>query len=95
MYRYEAYLPGGAEEFGIALFSPDTYQFVQFLDWKRNVGRGLIQQEIVEDLPEDGIYVAKVFAEKQDKRTGLKPFFKFKLDIKIAINKGALRAEKL
>ena len=46
MYRYEVYLPGGAEEFGIALFSPDTYQFVQFLDWKRNVGKGFIQQEI-------------------------------------------------
>lgn len=65
MFRYEVYLPGGAEEFGIALFHPDTYQFLQYLDWKRNVGNGLIQQEIsAESLPKEGIYVAKVFARK-------------------------------
>ncbi|WP_338471042.1 S8 family serine peptidase [Niallia sp. XMNu-256] len=64
-YRYEVYLPGGAEEFGVALFHPDTYQFIQFLDWKRNIGKGLIQKEIsAESLPEQGMYVAKVFARK-------------------------------
>lgn len=67
-YRYEVYLPGGAEEFGIALFNPDTYQFVQFLDWKRNTGKGLIQQEVpIDNLPEKGTYVAKVFARKLGK----------------------------
>ncbi|WP_428910105.1 S8 family serine peptidase [Niallia sp. Krafla_26] len=66
-YRYEVYLPGGAEEFGVALFHPDTYQFVQFLDWKRNVDKGLIQEEISADsLPEQGMYVAMVFARKAD-----------------------------
>lgn len=64
-YRYEVYLPGGAEEFGIALFDPDTYQFVQYLDWKRNTGKGLIQQDIpVEKLPPDGLYMSKIFARK-------------------------------
>lgn len=64
-YRYEVYLPGGADEFGIALFNPDTYQFVGFLDAKRKVGKGQLKEEIsFEDLPEDGLYLAKVFAKK-------------------------------
>ena len=64
-YRYEVYLPGGAEEFGIALFDADTYRFIQFLDWKRNIGKGQIQEVIPKErLPVDGIYVAKVFARK-------------------------------
>jgi minor extracellular serine protease Vpr len=63
--RYEVYLPGGAEEFGIALFNPDTYQFVQFLDWKRNITKGLLQKDLANNqLPPDGIYLAKVFARK-------------------------------
>jgi minor extracellular serine protease Vpr len=38
---------------------------VQFLDWKRNAGKGLIQEELdVQKLPVDGTYVAKVFARK-------------------------------
>ena len=74
-YRYEVYLPGGAEEFGIALFDPDTMEFIQFLDWKRNVRNGIIQQEIsTEDLPEEGIYVARYLQEKQEKRIGLISF---------------------
>ena len=64
-YRYEVYLPGGAEEFGIALFDADTYRFIQFIDWKRNIGKGQIQEVIPKErLPVDGIYVAKVFARK-------------------------------
>ncbi|WP_071393284.1 S8 family serine peptidase [Bacillus tuaregi] len=65
IYRYEVYLPGGAEEFGIALFDPDTYQFVQYLDWKRNTGKGMLQEDIpVEKLPPEGLYLSKVFARK-------------------------------
>lgn len=64
-YRYEVYLPGGAEEFGIALFDPDSYKFIGFLDAKRNVGKGLLSQEITgNNLPESGMYLAKVFAKK-------------------------------
>lgn len=64
-YQYEVYLPGGAEEFGIALFNPDTYQFIDFLLTKRNVGKGLLKEEIKQDdLPESGLYLAKVFAKK-------------------------------
>lgn len=64
-YQYEVYLPGGAEEFGIALFNPDTYQFITFLHTKRNVGKGLLKEEIKKEyLPESGLYLAKVFAKK-------------------------------
>ncbi|MGG7619472.1 S8 family serine peptidase [Bacillus coreaensis] len=68
VYHYEVYLPGGADEFGIALFDPDTYRFVKFLDWKRNVGRGMLKMDILpEQLPENGLYLAKVFAKKAGK----------------------------
>ncbi len=64
-YRYEVYLPGGAEEFGIALFDPDDYHFIGFLDAKRNVKKGLLEQELKpEDLPPAGGYLGKVFAKK-------------------------------
>jgi minor extracellular serine protease Vpr len=67
-YRYEVYLPGGAEEFGIALFSPGDYRFVGFLDTKTNVKKGLIRKVIPADqLPEDGTYLVKVFAKKAGK----------------------------
>jgi minor extracellular serine protease Vpr len=64
-FRYEVYLPGGAEEFGIALFDPDDYRFLGFLDSKRKVKKGLLEQELKpEDLPPPGGYLAKVFAKK-------------------------------
>lgn len=67
-YRYEVYLPGGAEEFGIALFNPEDYRFVGFLDTAANVKKGLIKKEIPsEQLPADGTYLVKVFAKKANK----------------------------
>ncbi|WP_079506310.1 S8 family serine peptidase [Mesobacillus jeotgali] len=64
-YRYEVYLPGGAEEFGIALFDPDQFRFIGFLDWGRKLKKGMAEREIPSDkLPEDGVYLAKVFAKK-------------------------------
>lgn len=67
-YRYEVYLPGGAEEFGIALFNPDDFRFVGFLDTHQNVKKGLINKVITEEnLPPDGVYLAKVFAKKAGK----------------------------
>jgi minor extracellular serine protease Vpr len=67
-YQYEVYLPGGAEEFGIALFNPDDFRFVGFLDSHQNVKKGLIQKVIAaEDLPLEGTYLAKVFAKKAGK----------------------------
>lgn len=67
-YRYEVYLPGGAEEFGIALFNPEDYRFVGFLDTMINVKKGLIQKDIPNgQLPQDGSYLVKVFAKKANK----------------------------
>ncbi|WP_066072971.1 S8 family serine peptidase [Neobacillus soli] len=67
-YRYEVYLPGGAEEFGIALFTPEDYRFIGFLDSRTNVKKGLIRTEIpAEKLPEPGSYLVKVFAKKANK----------------------------
>jgi minor extracellular serine protease Vpr len=67
-YQYEVYLPGGAEDFGIALFNPDTYQFVGFLDSKKEVGKGQLKEELLtKDLPESGLYLAKVFAKRAGK----------------------------
>ncbi|WP_034748141.1 S8 family serine peptidase [Halalkalibacter wakoensis] len=66
-YRYEMYLPGGAEEMGIALYDPDTFQFVKFLDVKEDVGRGMVGKEWDDlDLP-DGTYKALIFAKKDGK----------------------------
>ncbi|MFB5193773.1 S8 family serine peptidase [Neobacillus sp. KR4-4] len=67
-YRYEVYLPGGAEEFGIALFNPEDYRFVGFLDTITNVKKGLIHRDIPkEKLPREGSYLVKVFAKKANK----------------------------
>ena len=64
-YRYEVYLPGGAEEFGIALFDQEDLHFIGFLDSKRNVKKGLLEVELSpEDLPPEGGYIGKVFAKK-------------------------------
>ncbi|WP_285858220.1 S8 family serine peptidase [Neobacillus niacini] len=67
-YRYEVYVPGGAEEFGIALFDPNDYRFLGFLDTSTNVKKGLIQKEFAEaDVPYKGTFLAKVFAKKAGK----------------------------
>lgn len=67
-YRYEVYLPGGAEEFGIALFDPGDLTFKGYLDSARNVKKGMLQKDLKgEQLPEDGDYLIKVFAKKAGK----------------------------
>lgn len=67
-YRYEVYLPGGAEEFGIALFNPESYRFVGFLDSETNVKKGQLRRIIKqEQLPATGTYLVKVFAKKSNK----------------------------
>lgn len=63
--RYQVYLPGGAEEFGIALFDPGDYRFLGFLDWGRNVKKGMLEKEIhLKNAPSNGVYLAKIFAKK-------------------------------
>ncbi|PLT31695.1 S8 family serine peptidase [Peribacillus deserti] len=64
-YRYELYLPGGADEMGIALYAKDSYRFAGFLDWLPNAPRGMIRKEVKkEKLPPKGEYIAVIFARK-------------------------------
>ena len=56
-YKYQVYLPGGADEFGIALYDPDSLRFVDFLDWQKQVPRGIVEKEIKID---------KIKIQKQD-----------------------------
>ncbi|TXC85909.1 S8 family serine peptidase [Metabacillus litoralis] len=66
MYKYQTYLPGGADEIGIALYDPDTMLFVGFLDWDRNISRGMLEKDIsIDDANlKEGIYKAIVFVKK-------------------------------
>ncbi|MBU8731947.1 S8 family serine peptidase [Cytobacillus oceanisediminis] len=74
-YRYEVYLPGGAEEFGIAMFDSESLRFMGYLDWKRNAGKGQLLQEIPADkLPGPGLYLAKVFAKKAGKEDWIETY---------------------
>ncbi|MFT4415404.1 S8 family serine peptidase [Fredinandcohnia humi] len=68
IFRYEIYLPGGADEYGIALYDPDTLHFEGFLDWGRNVSRGLIEKEVNrKERNLQGIYKAIIFVNKAGK----------------------------
>lgn len=68
IFRYEMYLPGGADEYGIALYDPDTLRFVEFLDWERNVSRGLVEKEVNrKERNFNGIYKAMIFVKKAGK----------------------------
>ncbi|WP_273717105.1 S8 family serine peptidase [Alkalihalobacillus pseudalcaliphilus] len=64
-YRYELYLPGGAEEVGIAVYDPDTFQFLTYLDVQYDLGRGMVGGEIHDIDLEDGIYKALVYAKQE------------------------------
>lgn len=67
-YSYEVYLPGGADEFGIALFEPDTFRFIGFLDTKKDIARGLLTEELADvPYPRDHLYLAKIFAKRAGK----------------------------
>ncbi|MCR6112359.1 S8 family serine peptidase [Bacillus sp. A301a_S52] len=64
MYHYEVYLPGGADEMGIALYDPDTFRFISYLDMENDLHRGMFEKNIeVEGVP-GGIYKALIFASK-------------------------------
>ncbi len=67
-YQYEVYLPEGAEELGIALYEADTLHFIEYLDWERDLPRGLFKKRLSEDkITAKGLVKAVVFAKKKDK----------------------------
>ncbi|MTH54022.1 S8 family serine peptidase [Bacillus mangrovi] len=63
---YQVYLPGGADEIGIALYDSASYHFTGYLDWKENVGRGRMKRILkLKDLNiPPGTYKALIFARK-------------------------------
>ncbi|WP_066176171.1 S8 family serine peptidase [Bacillus marinisedimentorum] len=64
-YQYDVYLPGGADKFGIALYDPDTFHFIQYLDYRENVERGMSAfWPDIKKLEPGKEYKALVFAEK-------------------------------
>ncbi|MFJ7676822.1 S8 family serine peptidase [Peribacillus sp. NPDC097198] len=64
-YRYEMYLPRGAEEFGIALYEADSLRFAGFMDWSRPASSGMTKKTIFKkDLPPNGVYKAIIFARR-------------------------------
>ncbi|WP_269448598.1 S8 family serine peptidase [Metabacillus kandeliae] len=67
--QYEIYLPGGADEAGIALYDPVAYTFKSFLDWTRCAPRGMFKKQLdMRKLKIDpGHYKALVFAKKGNK----------------------------
>ncbi|QNG60138.1 S8 family serine peptidase [Bacillus sp. PAMC26568] len=72
-YKYEFYLPGGADEMGIALYDPDSLTFAGFLDWGRDMERGVVQKTFQKEeiqLP-NGLYKAIIFAKKGNKEDAI------------------------
>lgn len=64
-YRYELYLPGGAEEMTISLYEPDTFALVTLLERRENVSRGLVERELKNLGLPNGLYKA-IISAKQD-----------------------------
>ncbi|MDQ0207043.1 S8 family serine peptidase [Alkalicoccobacillus murimartini] len=67
-YRYEYYLPGGAEESGIALYDPDTFQFITYLETRDHTDRGMVQAEMTDVSLPPGMYKALVFAKQEGRQ---------------------------
>lgn len=63
-YHYEVYLPGGANELGIALYDPDTFRFITYLDIEKDLHRGMFEKELKVEGLQGGIYKALIYAEK-------------------------------
>ncbi|WP_088036772.1 S8 family serine peptidase [Evansella clarkii] len=64
-YNYEVYFPGGVDKFGIAVYDPDTFRFLTYIDTQEDIERGMFEHEIRVSGLEPGIYKALIFAEKQ------------------------------
>ncbi len=74
--RYEVYLPGGADQFGIALYDPDTFHFIQYLDYRENVERGMSAfMPDITGLEPGKEYKALVFAKKAGRENTIETIF--------------------
>ncbi|WP_456277441.1 S8 family serine peptidase [Bacillus sp. AK128] len=67
-FTYEAYLPGGADEFGIALYDPDTFRFIKYLDYSKNLSRGLYKKNLSKDqIGVSGTFKGLIFVKYKGK----------------------------
>ncbi|PYZ96090.1 peptidase S8 [Alteribacter lacisalsi] len=67
IYQYEVYLPGGAEEFGIVLYDPDTFEYLDYIEARTDVERGMLEEKLEITGLEPGIYKALIFASQDGK----------------------------
>ncbi|WAA13982.1 S8 family serine peptidase [Fervidibacillus halotolerans] len=66
--RYEVYLPGGAEEFGIFLLNPFTSEITHLFKAKRGMKKGLSEGEVeFKNDISSGSYLAIAYAKKAGK----------------------------
>ncbi|MDA3130297.1 S8 family serine peptidase [Aliibacillus thermotolerans] len=68
-FRYEVYLPGGADTLEIALYDPDTFTYLGVLDKQEKLKAGLHENTfLLKDAPvPEGFYRAVVYAKAGDK----------------------------
>ncbi|MCM3456360.1 S8 family serine peptidase [Heyndrickxia oleronia] len=81
-YRYEVYLPMGADEFGMALFDPKTLDFKGYLDVGNNISPGIKENQIT--IPnQEGVrqLVVVAFARKNGFEDKISQTLKFKTDL--------------
>lgn len=75
-FRYEVYLPGGADTLEIALYDPDTFTFLGILDKQEKLKAGLYENSFLlkdTSVPE-GYYRAVVYAKAGNKEEALNTF---------------------
>jgi minor extracellular serine protease Vpr len=63
-YKYEMYLPGGADEMGIVLYDPATFRYVDFIEYRQNVTSGKYEQVISVKQSIKGTYKVLIFVKK-------------------------------
>lgn len=68
IYKYDVYLPGGADEFAIVLYDPEFYTFSGVLERQEGMKRGL-QTNVIRPDPSirAGMYKAIAYARKGDR----------------------------
>lgn len=76
-YRYEVYLPQGAEELGVLLYDPTTMFFVGTMDYAKNIPRGIHRVQVsANTLPKEGVYKVIVFAKKKGRENIIESMIK-------------------
>lgn len=73
-YYYEYYLPGGAEESGVALYDPDTFEFKAHLVKNGQSSRGMVSGELDQVTVKPGRYKALIYAKNEGEEDTIESF---------------------